>query len=65
MKTKIIHITSGDGPMECQRAVVLVMEEFRKEALQQDIKIYDVDATLSTRSDTFVSVAFRIEGRIY
>lgn len=62
METKIIHITSGDGPAECCRAVALVTEAFKKDCNASNI-VYEILATVSADIDqAYVSITLQIKG---
>lgn len=63
METKLIQITSGKGPAECERAVFLVYDKIKKEALQQDLLVQLVESVNGRLGDTYLSVLFKISGK--
>lgn len=62
METKLIQITSGKGPAECERAVFLVFDKIKKEAMQRALTIEPVELINGRFDDTFLSVLFKISG---
>ncbi len=62
MNTIIVHITSGDGPVECCRAVALVADKFEKESVKQGFDISKIDKKTSPVSNAYVSITFRLSG---
>lgn len=62
MQTKIIHITSGDGPEECCRAVALVLEKLEKDAVKNHIELSPINSVASKMPNAFVSLTLRAKG---
>ncbi len=62
MHTKIIQLTSGKGPEECERVVYLVFEEIQKQAKAQGIVLELIEAIVGKQRKTYLSVLFYARG---
>jgi peptide chain release factor len=62
METKIIQITSGKGPEECERVVALVLEKMKKQAQKENIHVEIIDYVEGKQYKTYLSVLFKITG---
>ena len=62
METKIMQITSGKGPEECERVVWLVFEKIRKAAARQELKIEILDLVAGKQARTYLSVLLKLSG---
>lgn len=62
METKLIQITSGRGPEECERVVYLVFEKIRKQARTKNLEIEVVDLTEGKQDKTYLSILFKLKG---
>jgi len=63
MEKKIIQITSGKGPEECERAVAKVVEKMMKQSKEQNFHLEKIDATKGVLSGCYFSVTLLIEGK--
>lgn len=59
---KIIQITSGKGPEECERAVALIWKKMQKEAAKAGLKTEALDLVEGRQAGTFLSVLFKLSG---
>lgn len=59
---KIIQITSGKGPDECERAVYLIFEKMKKEIARLKIQMEIIELIEGKHNDTFLSVLFKLTG---
>ncbi len=57
-----LHITSGQGPVECQWVVARVAEQIEKEAVQCGVRCSVLEAVAGDEADTFRSVLLRLKG---
>ncbi len=62
MEKKIIQITSGKGPVECERAVAKVMEKMIAASRVAKILLSKVDAVNGQLPDGYFSVTLLVEG---
>jgi len=62
MEEKIIQITSGKGPEECERVVYLVWEKIRKQAQKENIDIEIIEQIIGKYDNTCLSVTLKIMG---
>ena len=62
MKEVYCQITSGRGPVEVTRAVVLVMKELEKDVYKRDLKFELVDYEPGTQSGCMFSCVLKISG---
>ncbi|PBQ34553.1 peptide chain release factor H [Sphingobacteriaceae bacterium] len=63
METKLIQITSGKGPAECERAAFLVVDKMKKEAIKHTLIIEPVELINGKFDETYLSVLFRVSGK--
>lgn len=61
MKTKLVQISSGKGPAECERAAARVLEKFLKEARSRGIRAEVLHKTDGYFNGTILSALVRIE----
>lgn len=62
MDKKIILITSGKGPEECERVVAKVAEKVLKQAKNEKIEISILESVKGILPNTFLSISLLIEG---
>ena len=62
MDKKIILITSGTGPEECERVVARVAEKLLKQAKNEKIEISMLESMKGTLPNTFLSISLLIQG---
>lgn len=62
MEEKIIQITSGKGPAECERVVYLVLQKMKKELEERGISFLAIVGVDGKQDDTLLSVMLRISG---
>jgi peptide chain release factor len=62
MEEKLIQITSGKGPAECERVVALVLAKMEKEASKENISFEVIDFVDGKFENTFLSVLIKIKG---
>jgi peptide chain release factor len=62
MKTKILHITSGKGPVECSRAVALTLKEVIKEIEIQNLTYKIIERSIGQENGTLNSATIQIIG---
>lgn len=62
MEEKLIQITSGKGPAECERAVAKVLEKIRKQAQQKKLDLEVVELVEGKHNQTFLSALIRVKG---
>lgn len=63
METKLIQITSGKGPAECERVAFLVFEKIKKEAAAHILNIELIDFVPGRFDNTCLSVLFKVKGK--
>ena len=61
MKTKLVQISSGKGPAECERAAARVLEKFLKEARSLGIRAEVLHKTNGCFNGTIRSALVRTE----
>mgnify|MGYP003390576048 FL=1 len=59
---KIIQITSGKGPAECERAVFMVSEEMKLDAKKKGIDLKTLDLVYGKQPQTLFSILFEADG---
>ncbi len=59
---KIIQITSGKGPDECERAVALIWKKMQKEAAKAQLQMEELDLVEGKQNDTYLSVLLKVSG---
>jgi len=64
MKEKIINISSGRGPVECQLAVTKTLATFLKEAKQKEIIVEILNKTKGEKEKLLVSVSLSLKGHM-
>jgi len=62
METKLIQITSGKGPEECERVVALVLDKLKKQAQKEHIRFEIMDFVEGKQFKTYLSVLIKING---
>lgn len=62
MDKKIILITSGTGPEECERVVARVAEKLLKQAQYEKIEISMLESMKGILPNTFLSISLLIQG---
>ncbi len=60
--TKIIQVTSGKGPAECERATYKVVEKMLKSVTTNDLDIYLIEAVSGKENQTYYSAHLTIRG---
>lgn len=65
MEEKIIHITSGKGPEECERAVFLVLEKMIKQAQKLKLEFEMIELINGKYENTYLSATFKIKGEAF
>tara|TARA_B100001094_G_C18176424_1_gene798145 strand:+ start:845 stop:1462 length:618 start_codon:yes stop_codon:yes gene_type:complete len=58
----ILHLSSGQGPLECARAVGLFFKVLVKEASQQNITVSVLEQEQSPKQQGFTSLVLALEG---
>lgn len=59
---KIVQITSGKGPVECERAVAKVVEKIIKESKSKKIDVQLIDSVKGQLKGTYFSATLMISG---
>jgi peptide chain release factor len=62
IKEKIIQITSGKGPEECERVVFLVFEKMQKELIALGLICTIVEECRGNQKATLLSIVFKVSG---
>jgi len=62
MEEKIMQITSGKGPAECERVVAKVLTKIQKQAQQEKLALEVVELVDGKHDNTFLSALIRIKG---
>jgi peptide chain release factor len=62
MEKKIIQITSGQGPVECERAVAKIVEKILKAAKQNNIEASMIDSTKGQLAACYFSATLYVKG---
>jgi peptide chain release factor len=62
MQEKIMQITSGKGPDECERVVAKVLSKIKKQAEQKKLAVEVVELVNGKFDNTFLSTLIRIKG---
>lgn len=62
MEEKIIQITSGKGPEECERVVARLLQKIRKQAEREQLGVEIVELVPGKPADTFLSALVRVRG---
>lgn len=62
MKQKIIQITSGKGPEECERVAAKVLEKFLKHARASQLEATVIESVKGRMPATFLSVMILVKG---
>ena len=62
MDKKIILITSGKGPEECERAVAKIAEKILKQAKLEKLEMTVLDSVKGVLPNTFLSISLLISG---
>jgi peptide chain release factor len=62
METKLIQITSGKGPEECERVVALVLNKMKEQAQKEHIRFEIIDFVEGKQVKTYLSVLLKING---
>lgn len=62
MEKKLILITSGKGPEECERVVAKVAEKVLKQAKNEKIEISILESVKGNLPNTFLSISLLIQG---
>jgi peptide chain release factor len=62
MKTRLLHITSGKGPAECELAVAHLLREIMSEAKRKNIFCEVMSRTKGTMNGTLSSAVIEIKG---
>ncbi len=62
MEEKIIQITSGKGPAECERVVYLIFEKLKRDAVVFNLKLELIEKVEGNYENTFLSVLLKISG---
>jgi peptide chain release factor len=62
MNEKLVLITSGKGPDECERVVHHLLRQFSKQAEKEKLQTQIIDAVEGRQDDTLLSVLLRVRG---
>ncbi len=62
MEEKIIQITSGKGPAECERVVYLISEKLNREAETHNLKLGVIEKVAGKYENTFLSILLKVSG---
>ncbi len=62
MKKRILQITSGKGPEECERVVYLVLEKIKKHAAKNNLTLKIMELIKGKYENTFLSATIRLSG---
>ncbi len=62
MKEKIMQITSGKGPAECERVVALLLKKITKAAEREQLGVEIIELVPGKPDDTLLSALIRIRG---
>jgi peptide chain release factor len=62
MEKKIIQITSGQGPVECERAVAKIVEKILKAAKQNNLEASMIDSTKGQLATCYFSATLYVKG---
>lgn len=62
MEEKIIQITSGKGPAECERVVSKLLQKIKKQAEREQLDVEIVELVPGKPDDTFLSALIRVRG---
>jgi len=62
MEERIVQITSGKGPEECERAVFLVWEKMLKQAQKLKLEIEIMELIAGKYENTYLSATFKMKG---
>lgn len=62
MEEKLLLVTSGKGPAECERVVWLLLEKIRKAASKVKLKVETIELVPGTQNNTLYSALVRITG---
>jgi len=64
MEEKIIQITSGKGPEECERVVHLVLEKITKQAKKEKLDIEIIEEVVGKYDNTLLSATLKVKGEV-
>lgn len=62
MKEKIMQITSGKGPVECERVVAYLLKKIIKAAEREQLSVEIIELVPGKPEDTLLSALIRIRG---
>ena len=62
MEERLLLITSGKGPAECERVVWLLLEKIRKSAAKEQLNVKDVELVSGSQRNTLYSALIRVSG---
>jgi peptide chain release factor len=62
MKEKIMQITSGKGPAECERVVALLLEKIIKAGAREQLSVEIIELVPGRPDDTLLSALIRVKG---
>lgn len=62
MEEKLLLITSGKGPAECERVVHLLLEKIRKAAAKNQLGAENIELVFGRERDTLYSALVKISG---
>jgi len=62
MNSKVIQITSGKGPDECEKSVALVFQKLKQEAMILGISVEELTCVPGRLKDTFASILLKVNG---
>jgi peptide chain release factor len=63
MEQKIIQITSGKGPEECERVVAMVLEKILKHARTSQLEVTMIESVKGNMAGTLLSAMVLIKGK--
>jgi peptide chain release factor len=63
MEKKILQITSGSGPAECERVVAKVAEKIKKMAKSENLEISILESLKGNLPQTFLSISLLVQGK--
>lgn len=62
MNKKIIQLTSGKGPAECERVVYLLLEKLKKELSEKQLTVEEMELISGKQDRTYLSAVIKITG---
>jgi peptide chain release factor len=63
MEERILQISSGKGPAECERVVYKLLQKIRKQAEREQLHVETVELVPGKPDDTLLSALLRVKGK--